>query len=78
MKKKTQRSQGDSPSKRILNLPYGKRPRVSISFPKPTLTKQSFKDDCDINNIVNQFKNTGQTPHLNTKNPQYACWLSGS
>lgn len=34
-------------------------------------TKQEFKDECDINNIVNQFAKTGVITHVNRREPQY-------
>jgi len=32
---------------------------------EPSMTKQSFKDECDINNIVRKFEATGQIDHIN-------------
>lgn len=32
---------------------------------EPSMTKQSFKDECDINNIVRRFEATGVIDHLN-------------
>jgi phage internal scaffolding protein len=37
---------------------------------EPTLTKQSFKDECNINNIVAKFAITGQLPQSSRK-PRY-------
>lgn len=51
--------------------PIPKRKRVQITFTKPSLTKQSFKNECDINTIVQRFQNTGQIPVQNTLDPQY-------
>lgn len=34
-------------------------------------TKQSFKDECDINNIMRRFEKTGQITHLNKNAQQY-------
>lgn len=34
-------------------------------------TKQSFKDECDINNIVNKFQTTGILPSNTLSDPQY-------
>lgn len=42
----------------------------SLSFSKPSLTKQSFRDECDINNILRQFNVTGQLP-AGSVQPQY-------
>jgi len=37
---------------------------------EPTLTKQSFKDECNINNIVAKFALTGQLPQ-SARKPRY-------
>lgn len=56
----------------VFNTPYGPRKRVNgIKFDMPSLTKQSFKDECDINNIIKKFNATGQLPDLIMKNPLY-------
>lgn len=47
------------------------RERVQLFCSEPSLTKQSFKDECDINNIVNLFTQTGQMPTVNTMAEQY-------
>jgi len=36
----------------------------------PSRTKQEFKDQCDINNIIKSFKLTGQIQHINAKAQQ--------
>jgi phage internal scaffolding protein len=38
---------------------YGARKRNSMKFQQPSLTKQSFKSECDVNRIVKQWKSTG-------------------
>lgn len=43
----------------ILNLKTGELVK------EPSMTKQSFKDECDINNIVRRFELTGQIDHVN-------------
>ena len=51
-----------------------KRPvnNPSINFEDTeTETKQSFKDECDINNIVAKFQTTGILPSNILKDPQY-------
>jgi len=49
-----------------------KRRRVQLFFSDPSLTKQSFKDEVDVNNIVARYKKTGQLPgHLSTVQPMY-------
>lgn len=37
-----------------------------------SLTKQSMKDECDINNILRQYQMTGIINHVNEASPQYA------
>lgn len=34
-------------------------------------TRQSCKDECDINKIVSRFKKTGRLPEIIKQNPQY-------
>lgn len=41
---------------------YNTPPEVSVEFTKPSLTEQHFKDECDINNIVAQYQQTGVMP----------------
>lgn len=54
--------------------------RVAIKQPSSNpqgRTKQSFKDECDINNIVKKFNKTGQLPEMIKQNPQYGDYSSG-
>ena len=44
--------------------------RSTFVFSKPSLAKQSFRDDCDINNILRKFNVTGQLS-VNGLQPQY-------
>nr|UXQ87963.1 MAG: internal scaffolding protein [Microvirus sp.] len=37
----------------------------------PGRTKQSFKQECDINNILKGYQKTGAIAHLNQHEPQY-------
>lgn len=43
---------------------------------KPSLTKQSFRDECEINNIMRKWKKTGMLEHLARVAPQYGDFLS--
>jgi hypothetical protein len=48
------------------------RKRVSISFdPERGRTHQSFKEECDINRIVETHANTGLVTHVARISPQY-------
>lgn len=46
--------------------------RVRLEFdPDQGRTHQSFKDECDINNIVATYARTGIVPHMARGKPQY-------
>lgn len=54
-----------------IRLPYERHP-VGISFdPDEGQTHQSFKDECDVNNIIDLHTRTGLVTHLNPGSPQY-------
>lgn len=45
---------------------------VSLKFPANSRwTKQSFKDECDINTIMSRYQATGEIPKLDVRAPQY-------
>lgn len=48
-----------------------KRERFYTPIGKHSLTKQEFKDECCIENIMNQYKQTGQITHGNKQPPTY-------
>jgi len=51
---------------------YSGQYRVSIYFPENSpFTKQSFKDECDINRIMARYQATGILPETAEKLPQY-------
>lgn len=51
---------------------YSPKERHTITFPENSRwTKQSFKDECDVNRIMNQYMKTGEIPHINEVAPQY-------
>lgn len=37
---------------------------TGLACPEPTLAKQEFKDDADINNIMYQYGRTGELPQI--------------
>lgn len=37
----------------------------------PSMTKQSFKAECDINNIIKSFSQTGMINHISQRRAQY-------
>lgn len=50
---------------------YIPHPRVVVDTGEFTYTKQSPKDECDINNILAQYKRTGIINHISAKQAQY-------
>lgn len=42
-------------------------PKTGELTPMPSMTKQSFVKECDINNIVREFTQTGMVEHINAK-----------
>lgn len=52
--------------------PYGPKLRVSMDFTdQPSLTKQSFKNECDINVIMAQYLKTGVIDFAQKHAPRY-------
>lgn len=47
-------------------------PRLQTKIEGPTLTKQSFAAECDINNIMKRFERDGVIDHLKQHGGQYA------
>jgi len=46
--------------------------KVAITFPSTSRwTKQSFKDECDINTIMRRYQSSGEIPNINQQAPQY-------
>lgn len=46
--------------------------RPVVDIVGPSLAKQSFKEECDINNIVSRYKRTGFIEHVAKNTPIYA------
>lgn len=61
-----------------VRLPYWSDPSYpGIDFdPDEGLTKQSFQDECDVNNIMKRYNATGAITHLNTRMPEYGDFSS--
>ena len=47
------------------------RPRLAKSFSGPSLAKQSFKKECDINHIMSKYLKTGLIEHVAKYNGKY-------
>lgn len=48
-----------------------KHPRVTTPVGTESRTKQSFRDESDINNIVAKYQSTGAIAHVNKHEPRY-------
>lgn len=56
----------------IVRNSYSPRVPVVIDFTDAiSLTKQAFKDECDINKIMRQYTRTGVIEHGNASTPNY-------
>jgi len=55
--------------------PMADRP-YAIEFPDATMTAQSFKEECDINEIVTKWQRTGDFAHLNKRTPSFGDFTS--
>lgn len=47
------------------------RRRIQTPITTDSLTEQSHTKMCDINNVMNRFKETGQLPYFKEKTPYY-------
>lgn len=43
---------------------YNRKKFSGVSFSQPSLTKQSMKDECDVNRILKNYKKTGLLPNV--------------
>lgn len=51
------------------------RRRVLVLITGPSLTKQSFAKECNINTIMGKFEKTGNISHLNNHNGGYGNYI---
>lgn len=54
------------------------RRKITSDFPNPGKTQQHFKDECDVNNIVKRFAQSGVVDHLASGSPRYGYCSSQS
>lgn len=52
--------------------PYTPRDRVFTEVDSTDVAHQSFKDECDINNIMSRWEKTGVNEHVMNAVPQFA------
>lgn len=61
-----------TPQSTLFSSAYSIKSRVCLSFPENSRwTKQSEKDSCDINLIMNRYMATGELPNIAERAPQY-------
>lgn len=56
----------------VFRTAYGERFRVVTEFFKPSMAKQSFKDECDINRVMDRWLKTGVLVHVNKFHGDYS------
>lgn len=56
--------------------PYEASPRSSIEFKSPTMAKQAFKEECDINTIMAKYARTGLIEHVQKVQGSYGDFTS--
>lgn len=56
---------------RTIRSAYSDPVKVALVFPEQGRTKQSFKAECDINNIMAKYQRTGLVEFVNKHEPQY-------
>lgn len=62
----------------LIRHPYtSPRKRVVFNTDGPSMTKQSMKDECDINNIMARFHKRGVLTHVNRFEGQYGEFGDG-
>lgn len=55
---------------------YERSSKPGMTFEKPSLTQQHFKDECDINNIIERFTRTGLLPQYPGEDMQYGDYTT--
>lgn len=61
-----------------IRLPLRYYGRVSFESDEPSMTKQSFKDECDINVIMRRYEASGILPIPQAGEPRYADLTTSS
>lgn len=56
--------------------PYDPSQPVDVYFSQPTMAKQSFQDECDINTIMSRYEKTGLIEHVKDVQGSYGDFTS--
>lgn len=59
------------PDPKNTTTPSRRVPRVQFDTGRDTHTKQSFKDECDINSIMGRYARTGELTHIQQNIARY-------
>lgn len=54
-----------------IKCPYDPSNPVQVEFTKPSMVKRAFKDECNINTIMDRYQKTGLVDHVNTHQGHY-------
>lgn len=65
-----------SASTRDIRKPYEQTVRQQVRFPSPSMAKQSFKAECDINTIMSKYQKTGLIDHVQRVQGSYGDFTS--
>ena len=57
---------------------YGHKFNEGKTFTEPSLTKQSFTEECNINNIMKKYQKTGAIEHVNKHQASYGYATSNT
>lgn len=55
---------------------YERSSKPGMTFEKPSLTQQHFKEECDINKIIERFTRTGLLPQYPGEDMQYGDYTT--
>lgn len=55
----------------VIRLPFVSYPDDGLVCPEPTLAQQQFAEECDFNNVLAKWQNSGLITHVNPNPPQY-------
>lgn len=59
----------------VIRKPYGRSERLYARLEGESMTQQSHKDACDVNNILKRFQQTGVIEHRNRYNGVYTDFV---
>lgn len=64
------------PKKPLPQAMFETRRRVTFKSTQPSMAKQEFKKECDVNTIVRGFERTGVISHINTHEGAFGDYIN--